>query len=46
MSREARVGIFVLVGLIILTYFTFRISKSGSVGGKGWTASDATSCGC
>src|SRR5512138_2351913 len=36
MSREARVGIFVLVGLILLTYFTFRISKSGAVGGKGY----------
>jgi phospholipid/cholesterol/gamma-HCH transport system substrate-binding protein len=36
MSREARVGIFVLVGLIILTYFTFRISKSGGVGQKGY----------
>lgn len=39
MSREARVGVFVLVGLVILTYFTFKISKSGSVGGGGYRVS-------
>ncbi len=36
MSREARVGIFVLLGLVILTYFTFRVSKWGGIGEKGY----------
>lgn len=36
MSREARVGIFVLLGLIILTYFTFRVSKWGLIAEKGY----------
>ncbi len=36
MSKEARVGIFVLVGLLILTFFTFRVSKWGGVGEKGY----------
>ena len=39
MSKEARVGIFVVVGLILLTYFTFRISKSGGVGSRGYRLS-------
>ena len=34
MSREARVGIFVVLGLVILTYFTFRVSKWGGSQGK------------
>jgi phospholipid/cholesterol/gamma-HCH transport system substrate-binding protein len=37
MSKEARVGIFVLAGLLILTFFTFRVSKYGGVGSKGYT---------
>lgn len=37
MSKEARVGIFVLLGLLILTYFTFRISKWGGIGENGYT---------
>ncbi len=36
MSREARVGIFVLLGLVILMYFTFRVSKWGLIGEKGY----------
>ncbi len=36
MSREAKVGIFVLLGLIVLTYFTFRVSKWGGIGEKGY----------
>ncbi|HWS14613.1 MAG TPA: MlaD family protein [Candidatus Methylomirabilis sp.] len=36
MSREARVGIFVLLGLIVLTYFTFRVSKWGLIAEKGY----------
>ncbi len=36
MSREARVGIFVLLGLIILTYFTFRVSKWGLIAERGY----------
>ncbi|MFA6147438.1 MAG: MlaD family protein [bacterium] len=36
MSREARVGIFVLLGLIILTFFTFRVSKWGLIAEKGY----------
>ena len=36
MSREARVGIFVLLGLVILTYFTFRVSKWGLIAEKGY----------
>lgn len=36
MSREARVGIFVLLGLMILTYFTFRVSKWGLIAEKGY----------
>ena len=36
MSREARVGIFVLVGLIVLTFFTFRVSKWGLIAEKGY----------
>ncbi len=36
MSKEARVGIFVLVGLVVLTYFTFRVSKWGGIGEKGY----------
>jgi len=35
-SREARVGIFVLLGLLILTYFTFRVSKWGLIAEKGY----------
>jgi phospholipid/cholesterol/gamma-HCH transport system substrate-binding protein len=37
MSREARVGIFVVLGLVILTYFTFRVSKLGGIAGKGYS---------
>jgi phospholipid/cholesterol/gamma-HCH transport system substrate-binding protein len=37
MSKEARVGIFVLLGLVVLTFFTFRISKWGGIGDKGYT---------
>ena len=36
MSREARVGIFVLVGLLVLTYFTFRVSKWGLIAERGY----------
>lgn len=36
MSREARVGIFVLVGLVVLTYFTFRVSKWGGIAEGGY----------
>ena len=36
MSREARVGIFVLLGLIVLTFFTFRVSKWGLIADKGY----------
>jgi len=36
MSREARVGIFVLLGLIVLTFFTFRVSKWGLIAEKGY----------
>lgn len=36
MSREAKVGIFVLLGLLVLTYFTFRISKWGAIGERGY----------
>ncbi len=36
MSREARVGIFVLLGLVVLTYFTFRVSKWGGIGERGY----------
>ena len=36
MSREARVGIFVLLGLLILTYFTFRLSKWGLIAERGY----------
>jgi len=36
MSKEAKVGIFVLAGLLVLTYFTFRVSKWGGVGERGY----------
>ena len=36
MSKEAKVGIFVLLGILVLTYFTFRISKVGGIAGKGY----------
>src|SRR5512142_1540592 len=36
MSKEAKVGIFVLLGLVVLTYFTFRVSKWGGLGEKGY----------
>ncbi|HJX14879.1 MAG TPA: MlaD family protein [Candidatus Deferrimicrobiaceae bacterium] len=36
MSKEAKVGIFVLLGILVLTYFTFRISKLGGIAGKGY----------
>jgi phospholipid/cholesterol/gamma-HCH transport system substrate-binding protein len=36
MSREARVGIFVLLGLLVLTYFTFRVGKWGWIGERGY----------
>jgi phospholipid/cholesterol/gamma-HCH transport system substrate-binding protein len=36
MSREAKVGIFVVLGLVILTFFTFRVSKWGGIAGKGY----------
>ena len=36
MSREAKVGIFVVLGLVILTYFTFRVSKWGGIAEKGY----------
>ena len=36
MSKEAKVGIFVLLGIVVLTFFTFRVSKMGGIGGKGY----------
>jgi phospholipid/cholesterol/gamma-HCH transport system substrate-binding protein len=36
MSKEAKVGIFVLLGIVILTFFTFRVSKIGGIGEKGY----------
>jgi phospholipid/cholesterol/gamma-HCH transport system substrate-binding protein len=36
MSKEAKVGIFVLLGIVILTFFTFRVSKMGGIGVKGY----------
>jgi phospholipid/cholesterol/gamma-HCH transport system substrate-binding protein len=36
MSREAKVGIFVVLGLVILTYFTFRVSKWGGIADRGY----------
>lgn len=36
MSKEAKVGIFVLLGIVILTFFTFRVSKMGGIGEKGY----------
>jgi phospholipid/cholesterol/gamma-HCH transport system substrate-binding protein len=36
MSREAKVGIFVVLGLVILTFFTFRVSKWGGIAAKGY----------
>jgi phospholipid/cholesterol/gamma-HCH transport system substrate-binding protein len=47
MSREARVGIFVLLGLIVLTFFTFRVSKWGLIAEKGYrlTVDFATAAG-
>ncbi|MGA7104938.1 MAG: MlaD family protein [Candidatus Deferrimicrobiaceae bacterium] len=36
MSKEAKVGIFVLLGIVILTFFTFRVSKLGGIGVKGY----------
>lgn len=36
MSKEAKVGIFVLLGLVVLTYFTFRVSKWGGIAEKGY----------
>ncbi|HEU5360540.1 MAG TPA: MlaD family protein [Candidatus Deferrimicrobiaceae bacterium] len=36
MSKEAKVGIFVLLGLVVLTYFTFRVSKLGGIGEAGY----------
>ena len=36
MSKEAKVGIFVLLGLLVLTYFTFRVSKWGAIGEQGY----------
>lgn len=36
MSREAKVGIFVLLGLVVLTYFTFRVSRVGGIAAKGY----------
>ncbi|MDA8123319.1 MAG: MlaD family protein [Deltaproteobacteria bacterium] len=39
MSREAKVGIFVVLGLVVLTYFTFRVSKWGGIGEKGYKLS-------
>lgn len=36
MSKEARVGIFVLLGLLILTFFTFKVSKWGLIAEKGY----------
>ena len=34
--RSYYVGIFVLLGLLILTYFTFRVSKWGAIGEQGY----------
>ncbi|MBI5576564.1 MAG: MCE family protein [Deltaproteobacteria bacterium] len=39
MSREAKVGIFVVLGLVILTYFTFRVSKWGGIAERGYKLS-------
>jgi phospholipid/cholesterol/gamma-HCH transport system substrate-binding protein len=39
MSKEAKVGIFVLLGIVILTFFTFRVSKMGGIGIKGYQLS-------
>jgi phospholipid/cholesterol/gamma-HCH transport system substrate-binding protein len=36
MSKEAKVGIFVLLGIVVLTFFTFRVSKMGGITGKGY----------
>lgn len=36
MSREAKVGIFVLLGIVVLTFFTFRVSRMGGIGEKGY----------
>jgi phospholipid/cholesterol/gamma-HCH transport system substrate-binding protein len=36
MSREAKVGIFVLMGIVVLTFFTFRVSRMGGIGAKGY----------
>ena len=36
MSKEAKVGIFVLLGIVTLTFFTFRVSKMGGIAGKGY----------
>ena len=36
MSKVAKVGIFVLLGIVILTFFTFRVSKMGGIGVKGY----------
>jgi phospholipid/cholesterol/gamma-HCH transport system substrate-binding protein len=36
MSREAKVGIFVVLGLVVLTYFTFRVGKWGGIAAKGY----------
>jgi len=36
MSREAKVGIFVVLGLVVLIYFTFRVGKWGGIGEKGY----------
>src|SRR5512134_63053 len=36
MSREAKVGIFVLLGILFLTYFTFRVSKWGGIARGGY----------
>lgn len=36
MSKEAKVGIFVVLGLVILTYFTFRVSKWGVIAERGY----------
>jgi phospholipid/cholesterol/gamma-HCH transport system substrate-binding protein len=37
MSREAKVGIFVLIGILVLTFFTLRISRWGGFGARGYT---------
>ena len=36
MSREAKVGIFVLLGIVVLTFFTFRVSRMGGIGERGY----------